>query len=84
MEKTALIRHMEKQQPQPHDDECPHCRVLLEIVSVKIGLTGVTMQSICPNCCMVPPEDPGSTGPKMRRKSGAMSLLRKRRDSKPR
>jgi hypothetical protein len=83
MEKAALIPPMEKQ-PQPHDDECPYCRVPLEIVSVKIGLTGVTMQSICPNCHMVLAENPDKTGPKMRRKPRAMSLLRKRRDSQPR
>jgi hypothetical protein len=44
-----------EEKPQPHnDDECPYCRVLLEIVSVEIGLARVTMHSICPNCRMVP------------------------------
>jgi hypothetical protein len=66
---------MEKQPPS-HNDECPNCRVPLEIVSVKIGLTGVTMQSICPNCHMVLPENP-DTRSKTRRKPKAMSLLRK-------
>jgi hypothetical protein len=35
---------MEKSPPQ--NDKCPHCRILFEIVSVKIGLARVTMQSI--------------------------------------
>jgi hypothetical protein len=83
MEKAALILPMEKP-PQTDSDECPHCRVLLEIVSVKIGLTGVTMQSICPNCHIVLPENPNKTNSKKRGKPGVMSLLGKSRDSKPR
>jgi hypothetical protein len=83
MEKAALILPMEKQ-PQPHNDECPHCRLPLEIVSVTIGLTGVTMQSICPNCHMVLPENPDKTSSTKRGKPGVMSLLGKSRDSKPR
>ena len=75
---------MEKQPQSDSDDECPHCRALLEIVSVKIGLTGVTMQSICPNCHLVLPENPDKTSPTKRGKPGAMSLLRKSRDSRPR
>jgi hypothetical protein len=74
---------MEKQ-PQSHNDECPHCRVLLEIVSVKIGLAGVTMQSICPNCGMMQPENPDKTSLPTRRKRGPMSFLRKPRLRKPR
>jgi hypothetical protein len=84
MEKAALILPMEKQPQSDSDDECPHCRALLEIVSVKIGLTGVTMKSICPNCHLVLPENPDKTGSTKRGKPGAMSLLRKSRDSRPR
>jgi hypothetical protein len=83
MGKAALILPMEKQ-PQPHNDECPYCRLPLEIVSVKIGLTGVTMQSICPNCHMAPPENPDKTSSTKHGKPGAMSLLGKSRDGKPR
>ncbi len=67
---------MEKQ-PQSHDDECPHCRVPLEIVSVDIGFAHVTMHSICPNCGMVQPENPA--GQSKRSKRGPMSFLRKPR-----
>jgi hypothetical protein len=83
MEIAVLILPMEKQ-PQSDNDECPHCRVPLEIVSVKIRLTGVTMQSICPNCHMVLPENPDKTSSTKRGEPGAMSLLWKSRDSKPR
>ena len=66
-------------EPQSHNDECPHCRVLLEIVSVKIGLARVTMQSICPNCGTVQPENPDKSNPAKRRKRGPISFLKKLR-----
>jgi hypothetical protein len=33
-------------------DECPHCRVPLEIVSVKLKMTGTDMVYACTNCAM--------------------------------
>jgi len=63
----------------PQNDKCPRCQIPLEIVSVKIGLAGVTMQSICPNCGLVQAEDPDKKNRSKRRGRGPMSFLGKRR-----
>jgi hypothetical protein len=34
------------------NDECPHCRLPLEIVSVKLSLRGVAMVHACTNCAI--------------------------------
>jgi hypothetical protein len=67
---------MEKSPRQ--NDKCPHCQILFEIVSVKIGLARVTMQSICPNCSLVQ-EDPDKKNRSKRRGRGPISFLGKRR-----
>jgi transposase-like protein len=33
-------------------DECPHCRLPLEILTVKVGLRGTAMVYACTNCAM--------------------------------
>jgi len=67
---------MEKHPPS-QDDKCPHCHVLLEIVSVKIALVRVTMHSICPNCGMVQTENADKKNRPKRRRRGPLSFLRK-------
>jgi hypothetical protein len=62
---------MEKQPPS-QNDKCPHCQVLLNIVSVRCAPT-------CPNCGMVQAEDPDTTDRSKRRRLGPMSFLGKRR-----
>jgi hypothetical protein len=39
-------------------DECPHCRLPLEILSVKVGLRGTAMVYACMNCAMARTENP--------------------------
>jgi hypothetical protein len=39
-------------------DECPHCRLPLEILSVKLGLRGTAMVYACMNCAMARTENP--------------------------
>jgi hypothetical protein len=38
-------------------DECPHCRLPLEILSVKVGLRGSAMVYACTNCAMARTEN---------------------------
>ena len=38
-------------------DECPHCRLPLEILSVKLGLRGTAMVYACTNCAMARTEN---------------------------
>ncbi len=38
-------------------DECPHCRLPLEILSVKVGLRGSAMVYACTNCAMTRTEN---------------------------
>ena len=39
-------------------DECPHCCLPLEILSVKLGLRGTAMVYACMNCAMARTENP--------------------------
>jgi transposase-like protein len=39
-------------------DECPHCRLPLEILSVKVGLRGTAMVYACTNCAMTRTDNP--------------------------
>jgi hypothetical protein len=39
-------------------DECPHCRLPFEILSVKVGLRGTAMVYACMNCAMARTENP--------------------------
>ena len=39
-------------------DECPHCRLPLEILSVKVGLRGTAMVYACTNCAMTQTQNP--------------------------
>lgn len=39
-------------------DECPHCRLPLEILSAKVGLTRTAMVYACMNCAMTRTEIP--------------------------
>ena len=39
-------------------DECPHCRLPLEILSAKVGLRGTTIVCACTNCAMTSIEKP--------------------------
>jgi len=68
---------MEKSPSQ--NDKCPHCQILFEIVSVKIRLARMTMQSICPNCGVVQAEDPDKENRSKRRGRRPMSFFGKRR-----
>jgi transposase-like protein len=51
-------------------DECPHCRLPLEIVSVKLSLRGPAMVYACTNCAMTRTENPKHQAP--RRVLGAL------------
>ena len=55
-------------------DECPHCRLPLEILSVKIGLRGIAMVYACQNCAMTRTESPKQQLP--RRLLSALRLIR--------
>jgi hypothetical protein len=39
-------------------DECPHCRLPLEILSAKVGLRGTAIVCACMNCAMTRTENP--------------------------
>jgi hypothetical protein len=41
-----------------HSDECPHCCLPLEILSIKLGLRGTAMVYACMNCAMTRTENP--------------------------
>jgi hypothetical protein len=75
--KDALIPLMEEH-PQSQSDKCSRCQVLLEITSVKIGLSRVTMRSSCPNCGMVQTQTPNKKDRPKQPRRGPMSFLRKR------
>src|ERR1700722_8019480 len=51
-------------------DECPHCRLPLEILSVKVGLRGTAMVYACTNCAMTQTQNPKRPPP--RRLLGAL------------
>jgi hypothetical protein len=55
-------------------DECPHCRLPLEILSVKVGLRGTAMVCACTNCAMMRTERPKQPLP--RRLLGALRVIR--------
>src|SRR4030081_3245983 len=55
-------------------DECPHCRLPLEILSVKVGLRGTAMVYACTNCAMTRTERPKQ--PLTRRLLGALRVIR--------
>jgi hypothetical protein len=44
-------------------DECPHCRLPLEILSVKVGLRGTAMVYACTNCAMTRTQNPKQPPP---------------------
>jgi uncharacterized CHY-type Zn-finger protein len=54
-------------------DECPHCHLPLEILSVKIGLRGTAMVYACMNCAMARTENPNQQVP--RRLLGALRVI---------
>jgi hypothetical protein len=54
-------------------DECPHCRLPLEILSVKVGLRGTAMVYACTNCAMTRIERPNQRLP--RRLLGALRVI---------
>jgi hypothetical protein len=54
-------------------DECPHCRLPLEILSVKVGLRGTAMVYACTNCAMTRTQNPKQPPP--RRLLGALSMI---------
>jgi hypothetical protein len=45
-------------------DECPHCRLPLEILSVKVGLRGTAMVYACTNCAMTRTQNPKQPPPR--------------------
>jgi transposase-like protein len=54
-------------------DECPHCRLPLEILSAKIGLRGTAMVYACMNCAMTRTENPKQQA--RRRLLGALRMI---------
>jgi hypothetical protein len=54
-------------------DECPHCRLPLEILSVKVRLSGTAMVYACTNCAMTRTENPKRPPP--RRLLGALRMI---------
>jgi hypothetical protein len=54
-------------------DECPHCRLPLEILSVKLGLRGTAMVSACTNCAMTRTVNPKQQLP--RRILGPLQMI---------
>jgi len=54
-------------------DECPHCRLPLEILSVKVGLRGTAMVYACTNCAMTRTQTPKRPPP--RRLLGALRMI---------
>ena len=54
-------------------DECPHCRLPLEILSVKVGLRGTAMVYACTNCAMTRTQNPKQPPP--RRLLGALRMI---------
>jgi hypothetical protein len=53
-------------------DECPHCRLPLEILSAKVGLRGTAMVYACMNCAMTRTENPKQA---RRRLLGALRVI---------
>lgn len=62
--------------PVSSNDNCPFCRVPLEIAGVKIKLVRVVLISVCPNCGFVQAEKSGQGSRPARRKQRAL-LIRK-------
>jgi hypothetical protein len=54
-------------------DECPHCRLPLEILRVKVGLRGTAMVYACTNCAMTRTQNPKQQPP--RRLLSALSMI---------
>ena len=54
-------------------DECPHCRLPLEILRVKVGLRGTAMVYACTNCAMTRTQNPKQPPP--RRLLGALRMI---------
>jgi hypothetical protein len=69
---ASLVWEFRMNQVVKTSDECPHCRLPLEILSVKLSLRGTAMVYVCTNCAMTRTEGPVQKGP--RRLSGALRM----------